>query len=300
MSAENSLDLIQSFVVVAEELSFRRGAERMNIDQSALSRRIQKLEELLGFPLFERTTRDVSLTPAGRAFYEKNARFLQDYSSSIEAARLVAEGKTGSLRISYMTFAATGLMPRIVAQYHRKYPYVDVSMNHLGTQAQKIALANDEVDLGFIVGPFDHSEYRNIELRSDPLCVLMSSDHPLAEKQELLPTELQGVDLVFSDPSEAYYQRLDELFSSEGVQLQSRFVSLHTLGAVGLVEAGLGVTIYPRNIGEILSSRVEARPIAHPDFIVQTLLVWRRTNRTRALWNFVQVAQSVSAPCPDR
>ena len=69
MDPEAGLELTQSFIVVAEELNFRRSAERLHVDQSALSRRIQKLEHILGFALFERTTREVSLTPAGRSFY---------------------------------------------------------------------------------------------------------------------------------------------------------------------------------------------------------------------------------------
>ncbi len=93
--SKSGLELIQSFIIVAEELNFRRSAERMNIDQSALSRRIQKLEHLLDFPLFERTTRDVSLTPAGRAFYDENSRIFQNYSKSIETARLVAIKEAG-------------------------------------------------------------------------------------------------------------------------------------------------------------------------------------------------------------
>ncbi len=89
--SQAGLELTQSFLVVAEELNFRRSAERLNVDQSALTRRIQKLEHLLGFALFERTTREVTLTPAGRSFYEGNERLLQTYSRAVKSARLVAE-----------------------------------------------------------------------------------------------------------------------------------------------------------------------------------------------------------------
>ena len=85
-----ALSLVESFVFVAQELNFQRGAAKMNIDRSALTRRIQKLEHLLGFTLFERTTREVSLTPAGRAFYESNTHILQDFGNSIDAARRIA------------------------------------------------------------------------------------------------------------------------------------------------------------------------------------------------------------------
>src|SRR5437016_8079556 len=134
MDPEAGLELTHSFVIVAEELSFRRSAERLNLDQSALTRRIQKLEHILGFALFERTTREVSLTPAGRSFYEENARLLQSYSRSVKAAKLVAEGKTGVLRLAYMAFAATELMPHAVSRFRRLYPHVEVNLRYIRTQ----------------------------------------------------------------------------------------------------------------------------------------------------------------------
>ena len=293
MAVLSGLELIQSFVVVAEELSFRRSAERMNIDQSALSRRIQKLEDLLQFPLFERTTRDVSLTPAGQAFYDGSVRLLQDYTSSIDAARLVAEGKTGTLRIACIIFAAMDLMPKAVALYRKKNPFVDISLCHLGTQDQKVALANDEIDIGYIVGPFDYSEYRSIQIKSEPLCVVMPPSHPLAEKEELKPEDLNGFDLILYDKIEAYYWRLSELFSNRGVRLKSRLEPRHTLAVIGLVAAGLGITVYPQSVSSILGPDLETRPISDPDFNMQTLLVWRHSNRTKALRDFVEVASDI-------
>ena len=116
MSDYPGIENVHSFVTLAEELSFRRAAERLHLDQSALSRRIQKLESALGFRLLERTTREVSLTQAGRSFYEDNAHLLRDYESSIQLARRIAQGKLGSLNVGYMAFAATELMPAAVAR----------------------------------------------------------------------------------------------------------------------------------------------------------------------------------------
>ena len=95
MSMMDGLELVHSFIVVAEELNFRRSAERLHLDQSALSRRIQKLEQFLGFSLLERTTREVSLTPAGRTFYNDNKSLLGNYARSVEVAQAVARGHSG-------------------------------------------------------------------------------------------------------------------------------------------------------------------------------------------------------------
>nr|WP_198427183.1 MULTISPECIES: LysR family transcriptional regulator [Brucella/Ochrobactrum group] len=221
--AEAGLELTQSFLIVAEELNFRRSAERLNIDQSALTRRIQKLEYLLGFSLFERTTREVSLTPAGRAFYEENARLIYDYNRSVKAARLVAEGKTGILRVAYMAFAATELMPSAVQRFRTAYPHVDVNLRYIRTQGQKLAIAHDEVDIGYMIGSFEHSDFHSLLLTSDPLYVVTPKNHALLHKLDIRPADLVGCDLILGDMIEweAYRWQLNELFSAEGVLIIS-------------------------------------------------------------------------------
>ena len=87
-------------------VQFRRVAERLAIDQSALSRRIKQLEENLGYQLIQHTTREVSLTAAGEIFHERTRLIGAEIVSAVHAARIAAEGKRGQLRIAYMSFAA--------------------------------------------------------------------------------------------------------------------------------------------------------------------------------------------------
>ncbi|BCG97905.1 LysR family transcriptional regulator [Mesorhizobium sp. 131-2-1] len=297
MDPEAGLELTHSFVIVAEELSFRRSAERLNLDQSALTRRIQKLEHILGFALFERTTREVSLTPAGRSFYEENAQLLQNYSRSVKAAKLVAEGKTGVLRLAYMAFAATELMPHAVSRFRRLYPHVDVNLRYIRTQGQKLALAHDEVDIGYMIGPFDHSDFHSLLLTADPLYVVTPRNHRFTRLHEVRPADLAEEELILGDMIEweAYRWRLNDMFSGEGVPLNIKLEASNTLALLGLVAAGLGVTVYPESLIGFLGRNVEVRPIIHPDFRIQTVLVWKRANRAKAVRHFVEVAKNLPA-----
>ena len=110
---------LQAFIAVAEELSFRRAAERLNMDQSALSRRVQNLEDQLGFPLFFRTTRQVSLTEAGKVLFENSRFMLKNLLRATEIARSASTGKRGSIRIGYMSFSATELLPESVRRFSK-------------------------------------------------------------------------------------------------------------------------------------------------------------------------------------
>jgi DNA-binding transcriptional LysR family regulator len=302
MDVSAGLDLTQSFLVLADELNFRRTAQRLGIDQSALTRRIQRLEQVLGFALFERTTREVSLTPAGRAFYDANAGLLLGFAASVKAARRVAEGKSGELRIAYMAFAALDVMPEAVARFRDAAPHVEIDLTYMRTQGQKLALGEGQIDFGFMIGPFDHGEFHSLPVATDPLAVVMPADHPLARHDRLAPNDLAGVPMVLGEMAEweAYRWRLEEMFGASGVKPVPAIEASSTMALIGLVKAGLGVTVYPGRLAGILGPALAVRPIADPRFHVATILVWRRNNRTESVRKFVaiarHVARSVAAP----
>jgi len=296
MDISAGLELTQSFLVLAEELNFRRTAQRLAVDQSALTRRIQKLEQLLGFALFERTTREVSLTPAGRSFYEANAGLLHGFSASVRAARRVAEGKTGTLRVGYMAFATQDLMPQAVARFRAAAPDVDVRLAYMRTQGQKLALSDGSLDVGYMIGPFEHSEFHSLSVAADPLCVIMPSGHPLAARATIDPAELADVPLILGDMGEweAYRWRLDEMFASVGVKVVPALEASNTLALIGLVRAGLGVTLYPERLKSILGQGLTVRPLSDPRFRVEIILVWKRTNRTVSVRSFADIVRRLA------
>ncbi|MEM9429342.1 MAG: LysR family transcriptional regulator [Pseudomonadota bacterium] len=293
MTSLPDFTLLRSFCVVAQDLSFRRGAERLSIDQSALSRRIQRLEDDLGYPLFERTTREVMLTRAGLTFYGTATTLLSDYAKSVTEARRVAEGRKGRLRVGYMAFAATELMPQTVALYAARYPEIAIELQYIRTQGQKLALANDEIDVGFMIGPYTNSGFQSEMLSNDRLCVVLPKGHALLRKPVLDPLDLKDETLVLGDMSEwgEYRYRLDTLCSQVGLPVQPAFEATNTLALVGLVAAGLGVTIYPESLLGFLGNAIETRPIDHDLFRSSTVLVWKRTNRALAIRNFVAAAR---------
>lgn len=288
------LDTVQTFLTVAQELNFRRAAERLNLDQSALSRRIQKLEQTLGFRLLERTTRDVALTQAGRRFYDDNVDLLRAYDEAVTSARRIAEGKSGLLRVGYMAFAATELMPSAVARFRRAHPHVEVRLRYIRTQGQKVALANDEIDVGYMIGPFDHPDMRSLQLSSEPLYVVTPRNHALLQRARIEPADLADQDIILGDMKEwdEYRWRLNDMFSGAGLALKVTLEASNTLALIGLVAAGLGVTILPESLIGFLGRSVEVRQIMHPGFRSNTILVWRRSAAAPQVRAFVDLART--------
>lgn len=286
--------LLRSFVTVTQELSFRRAADRLALDQSALSRRIQKLEAELGYPLFERTTREVALTPAGQDFYRSVSRILLDCSRSIDEARRVALGHTGRLRVGYMAFAATDLMPRTVARFRDRHPGITLELRFMRTQMQKIAIANDEIDVGFLIGPYDNRDCHSLTLALDPLHVVTPQRHRLLHQPTVQPADIANEPLILGNMAEwgEYRFRLEDQFGRLGISLEPALEASTTLALIGLVAAGLGITVYPESLIGFLGRNVEARPIIHPDLHSRTVLVWKRSNRARAVLNFIETARN--------
>lgn len=295
MKTVHGIENLQTFLALAQELNFRRTAERLHLDQSALSRRIQKLEQSVGFRLLDRTTREVSLTQAGQRFYHDNSELLRSYAESIQTARRVAEGKAGLLRVAYMAFAATELMPAAMLRFRQAHPLIDVRLEYIRTQGQKIALANGDVDIGYMIGPFEHPDFHSLQLSSEPLYIASPRNHPLLLRPTITPADLADQPIILGNMREweEYRWRLSDMFSSEGIELNVTLEASNTLALNGLVASGLGITIYPESLIGFLGRSIEVRQIMHPAFRSKTVLVWKRSNRTPQVEAFVQVAKQI-------
>lgn len=299
MTKLNSRDL-EAFVAIAEELSFRRAAERVFVDQSALSRRVQNLEEMLGYRLIFRTTREVSLTEAGRVFYEEIMPAMNTLARAGDVARSAAEGKSGKLRLGYMSFAATEAMPEAVKEYSARYPQVALEMAYQRTQAQKIALSRGEIDAGFMLGPFENPQYEKIEIARERLMALVPMDHWLSTRPSVTLADLAECKLVLGSLDQWDFFRLliGDIFSGAGLYTNVAFEPSTTLGILGLVSSGLGVGIYVEGLMRFQPQRVMFKPIADCETTIQTILCWNRANQSAALRNFVKLVRTMQARRP--
>ena len=286
---------IEAFNVVAVELSFRRAAERLSIDQSALSRRIKQLEDNLGYLLIRRTTREVSLTAAGEIFHERTRLLGAEISAAVHAARIAAEGKRGQLRIAYMSFAAIEWMPRVVREFTKRYPDIDLELKYIRTQGQKIELARNNIDAGFMLGPLQHPQYEVLEMASDPLVAVLPIDHRLSTRPDVTLADLARYPMVLGSIAEwdFFRQFVLDTFAQAGQHVQVKYEDSNAMGILGLVAEGLGVSVYGQAIVRFQPRTIMTKPISDCAARVQTLLAWNRAYKNPALMNFVAVAREL-------
>jgi DNA-binding transcriptional LysR family regulator len=301
MQAPSTRDL-QAFMAIAEELSFRRAAERLFLDQSALSRRVQNLEDLLGFRLIFRTTREVELTEAGRVFYEEVAPAMQALSRAPDHARVAAEGKSGRLRLAYMSFAATELLPESVRRYASDYPDVALGLSYMRTQAQKLALSRGEIDAGFMLGPFHNPQFDQIVVAIEPLIAVVPMDHWLSTRPSVTLDDLARCKLILGSLDEWDFFRLiiDDIFTSAGLSINVAYEPSNTLGILGLVAGGLGVAVYAEGLKRFQPQRVMFKSIDDCPRQIETILCWNRGNQSPALRNFVRAVGAWRRPQESR
>ena len=290
---------LTAFIAVAEEMSFRKAADRLDIDQSVLSRRIRQFEDAIGFQLFFRTTRDVSLTEAGRILLARGKFLVNDLAQAVSDAQRAAEGRSGLLRLAYMSFAATKLMPDIVRRYTALYPEIALEISYLSTTAQKRAILRDEIDAGFLLGPLDDPSLDSIALTREGLRLVMRSDHPLAHRATITMQNVASCQLVLGNANEWDFFRalIDKPFAKKGLKLNITYEASNTMGILGLVAGGLGQTIYVDSITRIQPEGLVSRSISDCDASITTALAWRRGHQTPIIRNLIAAARSnLSAP----
>ena len=242
---------LEHFVAVAEERNFTRAARRLHLVQSALSVSIRSLEHELDTQLFERTTREVSLTDAGRALLPEARRTL-DAAASAQAAVLAARsGLRGTLRLGMMQVISVLEVGSLIARFHRERPLVDIQPTTApgGSAALITDVRRGALDAAFVsVGGPDLSGLTATTLASEPVLLGCLPDHPLARRAVVSVSELADEPFVDFTPGWGTRTIADQLFARAGVErsigIEVPDGSIHA----ALVRAGLGLAILPESM----------------------------------------------------
>ncbi|MDC7677220.1 LysR family transcriptional regulator [Asticcacaulis machinosus] len=280
------LSQIRCFVTAAEELHFGRAAARLNMTQPPLSRQIQVLERILGVPLFERTSRSVKLTPAGRVFLPEARRIVWLAESATLAARKVAQGDAGRIGIGFTAVSGYSFLPQIVAQARARLPNIELDLREMVSNQQVEALQTGLIDIGFLRQPLERNEFESERVVSEGLVAALPTGDARLTEPELTLKAFDGSPLImYSREGASYFHNmLLSLFAEAKVtpDYVQQVTQIHSM--LGLVRAGLGIAIVPRTAMSLQFSDVHYRDIATtPATPVELYMVWRRGNSNPAL-----------------
>ncbi|MBC8719710.1 MULTISPECIES: LysR family transcriptional regulator [Brucella/Ochrobactrum group] len=273
------LDL-RAFLAIVELESFHRAADTLNMSQPALSRRIQKLEIAIGAPLLERTTRHVSLTALGTELLPLVRRMLEEFDGSLFSVRDPAVQRGGLVTIACLPTAAFYFLPKVIRQFNIEYPNIRFRILDLPATDGLQAVARGEVEFGInIMGTADPDLIFD-RLIEDPFVLAASKEHPLAEKSEVGWEDLTPYHLITVHRSSGNRTLLDGALAKSNIKLRWFYEVTHLSTSLGLVEAGLGISVLP----QMATPQAEhpfliTRPIRNPE-ISRTIGVVRRRGGT--------------------
>ena len=279
---------LRYFVAVAEELSFRRAAERLHVAQPPLSTQIKALEEELGVQLFERTTRSVRLTHTGRVFLDEARAVLSAAIKAESRAKSAHDGLTGTLRLGVIASAASSWLSGILRTFRQRYPGVQLSLYDLTSPEQLRRLRANELDAGVLRPPvtFPELDFSLIEETSHILAA--PSEHRLAKKHKIEWKDFDGEQFVLVHPSlqHGYYDPFFAACARVGARTQLVQYANDIQTKLWLISSGFGIAPTSATLAEIHRPGLVFRRIPPGLPPVQTVLVWRRNDDSPPLVHF--------------
>ena len=276
-----NLRQIQYFTVLAEELHFRRAAERLAITQAPLSVAIQTLERELGTMLFRRTQRRVELTEMGVAFRRHAIEILERVDLGLTDMKDLVAGDAGRLRIGFTSAAPLlTFFPKMIAAFRLRYPRVQVTLRDLPSTSQIAALQAHEIDVGIMRGYNQTAQAADLSytrLFRDRLIVAMHVDNPLAAAPELRLADLKDEKFLFYPPRSGIgiCDLLRDLCVKRGFVPDVVQEILDSSAIVCLAATGLGIAVVPSELQCINVPNTVFKTLADEDAVTDVLLVAR-------------------------
>ncbi|MGJ4944578.1 LysR family transcriptional regulator [Bradyrhizobium sp. HKCCYLS1011] len=284
---------LMTFAAVARTGGITRAAEALNTVQSNVTQRIKALEAEIGTALFERHSRGMTLTGAGRRLLPYAQRMAALSREALLAARDDGDAK-GPLAIGSMETTAAVRLPAVLASFHRRFPAVSLTLRTATTAELATAVLEGSLDGAFVTSPIDHAELTGITAFREELVLITAQRFDSLASLRAGTAESGPTALVFRVGC-TYRHRLENLFATLGWPSAAR-CELGTLdGMIGCVAAGMGVALLPRTVVERSELAREISILAlEPQFAhVETLFVYRRSlHHPSALAAFISSLES--------
>jgi DNA-binding transcriptional LysR family regulator len=188
---------LRSFIAVAEELHFRRAADRLHLAQPSVSQQIRTLEAELGVALFDRNRRGATLTAAGEALLPEARDLLARADRAASKTRATGIGQRGRLRLSLTRSLTGGLAGAIVDEYRARYPEVEVELSVGNTRLHVEQLHGGDIDVGFVRPPLEDPALEELSLGREPMVCVLPKGHSLTKRKMVRREDLRDEPLVW-------------------------------------------------------------------------------------------------------
>jgi DNA-binding transcriptional LysR family regulator len=291
------------FVAVAEELHFRRAAERLHLAQPALSQQVRKLEVELGVDLLIRTKRGVALTPAGALFLDEARRLLRQADEAVRIARNARSGVAGRLRVGHIVDCLPALLPRTIAAFCARYPGIEVTPEPAPARRAVEDVRAGRLDIALVGLPVQAEGLKITPVAVERTVAAVSDRHVLSGRSEIALAALADTPLILlpRPTNPGFYDAViagcrSAAVAPELVDMTEPIIE----HALLLVASGLGIALLPASVADrYRTSGVSFRPIAPPAPTTELALISRADPGDVTVAAFLRVARELESPSRD-
>ncbi|WLH91783.1 LysR family transcriptional regulator [Pseudomonas sp. FP453] len=272
------LDLrkLRYFLMVAEELHFGRAALRLHLAQPPLTRQISALEAELGFKLFDRTSRTVTLTAQGRSFLPYARGVLEQVELAQVIAGKLAAGTAGQLTLGYVSsIALSDLFSQAIQAFAQRFPDVQLTLVECASGNLGAQVADGRLDVGLSRLLPQSKEVQALSLGEERLVAALSTDSPLASLAQVSLAQLSAYPLILfpADYGSGLNQSIEQLYRRHGQPLRPGPTGRQITSIIALVAAGQGVALVPQCTQSLMNKGVTYRPLVEVDACAQLLVL---------------------------
>lgn len=280
------------FLVLANELHFRKAAELLHISQPALSKQMKQFEEFLDLTLFERHNRKVVLTTAGKYLQKECSQYFSKLDDFIRHAKLLDQGLEGELHLGFVGSAMQEVIPNLLLKFENSYPNILVKLNELDNNLQMQELLAFRLDVGFVRMDKIPNELEVQAEYEDTFSLVLPKNHVLNSENFHSISQLKDEAFILFDPtySESYYAKVMHIFEGEGFRPKVSHSTVNASSIFRLVENGLGVSIVPTALQhgfDLAIKFIELKDIAERTTLK---MIYHKDNSNPVLGNFLVVS----------
>ncbi|MEH3091321.1 MAG: LysR family transcriptional regulator [Agrobacterium cavarae] len=285
------VSLIQT-LAVAEHLSFHHAARTLGVSQSSVSARIRDLELELGISLFDRSTRGVRLTEAGRIFVEGIAAGIDRLDHAVKTAGMTAAGECGRLRIGVHGLIAGSFLDNLLARYRRRHPGIAIEMTEATARDAVVQVRACKVDVAFVVGAFELPDCHSRPIWTEPLMAALSIDHPLANQTGVTWDDLAAEQFLVRNcgTGPQVHDHIVLRLAGRWSQPAIRRFEVERGTLLSMVAQGFGVTLVGEASGLFPTAGVALLPITDELGPIVFSAIWSPHNHSAALRNLFSLA----------
>lgn len=303
------LEYLRLFICLADNLSFTKAARQLYMSQSSLSSKISELEKQIGVVLFERTTRSVSLTPAGQYFLAESKNLIRRFNELTIRTREVSTGNVGSLSVGYLDSIGTDVVEPTIVKHCRKHPSIDLQIRKLSYPQLLKQVGEMDLDIAFIMnneleGSVPVVSEKVLEARMKILC---NKTHPLAERKMLKISELSNEPIIIVEniQSKSLTKMVSKMFARQGLvpNIVRECAGPEELAMYVASGQGIGVV---SSFFSVVLSRFEHLcliPLSHITDTREMCVIYHRENPNNCIAPFLETvresAREIAAENPE-